>query len=198
MNNLVTIALAAIAVGGAALGFMAFDTQMRPALVFEAFAASAVQGSSGGAPDTSGESSGDSADLSSLSASGVDAGPAPTMIDGKLRPMPKGQLKPAYYVSLETPLLVSIPDGGEMRYVEVTVSLRTADAGNLPIIRKHLPRVQSAIVEVLNTQDYHELMQSRGKESLRLGSLHEVRRVLTEETGAGRVDDLYFMTLVGQ
>lgn len=106
--------------------------------------------------------------------------------------------KPAFYVELDPPLVVNFDDSQSVRFLQVSMQLLTREEHAGELVKLHSPIIRNNLLQVLNGRDYHELMTREGKEKLRQECLKEVQKILTKETGAPTVEDLFFTSFVVQ
>ncbi len=110
----------------------------------------------------------------------------------------KEAIKAAFYVDLDPPLVVNFDDNQAVRFLQVSMQVLTREEKAGELVKLHSPVIRNNLLQVLNGRDYHELMTRDGKEKLRQECLKEVQKILTKQTGAPVVEDLYFTSFVVQ
>jgi flagellar FliL protein len=124
--------------------------------------------------------------------------PAPDVVldaDGKPVEAAKG---PPVYLSLDPPLVASFQDGGQIRFLQVSVELMTRDEKVGEQVRTHTPVIRNNLLMMLGGESLATLTSRDGKEALRTQALGEVQRILKDNTGQTGVEDLYFTSFVVQ
>ena len=89
------------------------------------------------------------------------------------------------------PSFVSNLTGGP-KYIRCDIQLMTEQASEIPKIALHSPALRHRILMLIGGQDGKQLQTRDGKENLRQAALESIRAELTELTGDGIVNDLYF------
>ena len=106
---------------------------------------------------------------------------------------------PAVYTSLHPPLVVNFKDAaGESHYMQITMEVMARDQGVINAVREHVAVIRNALILHYSGAVYEEVTTREGKEKMLVEGLTEVNRVMTEMTGEGEVEALYFTALVIQ
>lgn len=117
---------------------------------------------------------------------------------------PKG---PPVYLPLDPPLVVSLQDGGTIRFLQVAVEVMARDERVLAAVQSHMPVIRNNLLMLLGGQSVAALTDREAKEQLRQDALAEIRQVLRKNQppakgGKGTVElvveDLYFTSFVVQ
>ena len=103
-----------------------------------------------------------------------------------------------WFVLIDPPIMTSVNGVGKARYVEVTVAFRTAGKRDADLVRSHVPRLRSIVMNVLQDYSYEVLMRNSGREAARSESLRAVRRALADQSVAAVITDVLFTTFAGQ
>ncbi|MCC7410880.1 MAG: flagellar basal body-associated FliL family protein [Gammaproteobacteria bacterium] len=113
-------------------------------------------------------------------------------------PAHEAAAEPVYF-SLAPAFVVNFQAGNSRaRFLKVELDGSTRTEHGDEIIKRHSPALRNALVMLLSRQTYEDLMAPEGKQRLRAEVLAELQRVLTEQTGAAVVDDVYFTSFVMQ
>lgn len=115
--------------------------------------------------------------------------------DGKPTGKPKA---PPVYLPLDPPLVASFQDGGQIRFLQVTVELMARDEKVGGLVKTHSPVIRNNLLMMLGGETLATLTSREGKDELRSRALTEVQRILKDTTGEPGVEDLYFTSFVVQ
>ena len=111
----------------------------------------------------------------------------------------KPEAGPAIYQSLHPPMVVNFKDSqGEPHFMQMTMEVMARDQNVINPIREHTPVIRNALILLYSSANYDEVTTREGKEKLLADGLAEIERVITEQTGEGGVEALYFTALVIQ
>lgn len=138
--------------------------------------------------------------ITAMMMSGGEKTEAAEKADPPVVPKPDGKTPsaPASYVALDPPFVVNFQEGGNARFLQVTVELMSRNPGALETAKMHVPILRNSLVLLFSSQDAATLRSREGKERLRQEALAEVQKVLTQETGKPQVEALYFTSFVMQ
>lgn len=103
-----------------------------------------------------------------------------------------------YYFSLDPAFVVNFSGAGRAKFLQVNIDGLTRDPQLKEDITTHLPHIRNNILLLLSSKKYTDLITPEGKESLRQEVLGEMRQILTDETGSGDVEDVFFTSFVMQ
>jgi flagellar protein FliL len=103
-----------------------------------------------------------------------------------------------YYFSLNPPFVVNFVGKGRAKFLQVNIDGLTRNPSVKEDITTHLPHIRNNVVFLLSSKRYDDLITPEGKEELRKQVLEEIRNILTQETGNGDVEDIYFTSFVMQ
>lgn len=106
------------------------------------------------------------------------------------------------YWQFEPAFVVNLPDGAYMRYVKLDIALMVHDADLPALLEKHLPVLRNAILMLVSSASYEDLLSLEGKEGLRAAILAALNAQLVElgviaDPAAG-IQALYFTNFVMQ
>lgn len=104
----------------------------------------------------------------------------------------------AQYTSLDPAMVVNFAGGGQLRYLQVSVEVMTRDARSTETLRRHMPAIRNALINLLSERDYQALLTRAGKEELREEALAIIRAEMTQLTGQPVAEDVYFTSFVMQ
>ena len=103
---------------------------------------------------------------------------------------------PAQYVEMEPVFVINLP--GQPSLLQVGVSLRVFGDQMVEFVKHNDPMLRHHLINLLQTQDAAKLKERSAKQALQTEMLHEVNRIVTELSGPGQVDALYFTSFVMQ
>lgn len=105
---------------------------------------------------------------------------------------------PLIYQPLEPPFVVNFGREADVRFMQITIQVADRDPAVIEQVKEHNPAIRNGLVMLFSSQQPEVLNTREGKEQLRQDALQEVRRVLREMTGRGRLENLYFTSFVMQ
>ena len=106
---------------------------------------------------------------------------------------------PAIYTSLHPPLVVNFKDAaGDAHFMQITMEVMARDQGVINSVREHVAVIRNALILHYSSAVYEEITTREGKEKMLAEGLAEVNKVMTDMTGEGDVEALYFTALVIQ
>ena len=86
----------------------------------------------------------------------------------------------------------------DVRFMQISIQVADRDPAVIERIKEHNPAIRNGLVMLFSSQDPEVLNTREGKEQLRQDALEEVRSVLEQMTGRGRLENLYFTSFVMQ
>jgi len=104
----------------------------------------------------------------------------------------------ALYVPMPRPFRFNVPGASRDRFVEIRVQLLVRGADNEEEAKKHIPSIESTLLNVFSQANADDLATSAGKASLKYKALAEVQKELKEIAGAKTVDQILFTGFVMQ
>ncbi len=111
----------------------------------------------------------------------------------------EGEHAEAAYVSLAPSFVVNFQSQkSRARFLKVDLDALSKAPTAAESVKTHMPAIRNAVVMLLSSQSYDELITPEGKEKLRGEVLGEVQRVLETQTGEKVVEDIYFTSFVMQ
>jgi flagellar FliL protein len=111
----------------------------------------------------------------------------------------KAALEPAIYTPLDPPFVVSFnEDGGESRFVQLTVQAMARSEKAIDAIKQHSPAIRNAFLFLISGYKLEQLATVEGKENLRAAMLKSANAIMEKNTGSGDIEELYFTSLVIQ
>lgn len=105
---------------------------------------------------------------------------------------------PLIYQSMEPPLIVNFDSNANVRFMQVTMQVAAHDPLVIERVKEHTPAIRNGLLMLYSSQDPTVLSTRQGKETLLKQSLEEVNRVLTEQSGEGGVENVFFTGFVMQ
>ncbi len=113
-------------------------------------------------------------------------------------PAPAPVSKDPVYQSIEPAFVVNILDGNRYRYLQVQVDVMTRDATVMPRFEKYLPRIKGELNMLFSAITSEQAHTSEGRIDLQKSTLDAINRILTEESGKGGIEAVYFSKFVVQ
>ncbi len=111
---------------------------------------------------------------------------------------PDGTPKLAMYMDFEQPFVVNFQDEGQLRYLQITISVMTKNPKVVEEMKRHMPLIRNNLVMLFSGQTREGIISREGKEKIRKDAEAEVQKILKEQTGNPGVKALYFTSFVMQ
>ncbi|TDO98297.1 flagellar basal body-associated FliL family protein [Marinomonas balearica] len=105
---------------------------------------------------------------------------------------------PAIYLELDQPFVVDFMVAGRQRYLQLNMTLKSRDQVQIDAVKVHMPLIRNSLVLLFSSQSFDELQTVEGKKALKQAALESVNNILTQETGAGGMQDVLFTNFVMQ
>jgi len=105
---------------------------------------------------------------------------------------------PALYLKMDPQLVVNFDATSEVKFLAIDIDFMARDQAVLDDVQRNMPKIRNNLLMLISNRDYHTLMTREGKDKLRLEALEETKRVLKQETGSARLEDLFFTSFVVQ
>lgn len=105
---------------------------------------------------------------------------------------------PLIYQPLEPPFVVNFNSDSDVRFMQITIQVADRDPSVIEMVKEHNPAIRNGLVMLFSSQQPDVLNTREGKEQLRADALNEVRHVLKQMTGKGKLENLYFTSFVMQ
>lgn len=105
---------------------------------------------------------------------------------------------PAIYLELEDPFVVDFMVSGKQRYLQLNMTLKSRDQGQIDAVKLHMPLIRNSLVLLFSSQSFDELQTLEGKQALKASAVETINKILTEETGLGGIEDVLFTNFVMQ
>lgn len=102
------------------------------------------------------------------------------------------ELKPSFVANFGDPGIT------KLKFVKADISLRVTGGDALQAVQEHNALIRHQIVMILSKQTEETLVVAGGQDKLRQMMLEQVNKVIEEETGEQKVDDLLFTSFVIQ
>lgn len=106
--------------------------------------------------------------------------------------------KPAVYLDIKPPFVVTYDVSGRQRYMQVFVSIQSRDQSSLDLVELHMPLIRNKLIMLFSGQDFEKLQTPEGKESLRTESLSLINEMLEKEASGTTVEQVLFTNFVMQ
>ena len=104
----------------------------------------------------------------------------------------------ALYVPMPRPFRFNVPGAARDRFVEIRVQLLVRGADNEEAAKKHVPLIESTLLNVFSQSNADDLSTSAGKISLKQKSLVEVHKMMKDIEGNNVVEKVLFTGFVMQ
>jgi flagellar FliL protein len=111
---------------------------------------------------------------------------------------PDGTPRVAVYMDIEQPFVVNFQDEGQLRYLQITISVMTKNPKVVEEMKRHMPLIRNNLVMLFSGQTREGIISREGKEKIRKEAEAEVQKILKEQTGNPGVKALYFTSFVMQ
>lgn len=111
---------------------------------------------------------------------------------------PDGTPRVALYMDIEQPFVVNFQDEGQLRYLQITISVMTKNPKVVEEMKRHMPLIRNNLVMLFSGQTREGIISREGKEKIRKEAEAEVQKILKEQTGNPGVKALYFTSFVMQ
>ena len=111
---------------------------------------------------------------------------------------PDGTPKVAIYLDFDQPFIVNFVDEGQLRYLQVSVSVMTMDPKVVDAVKRHTPLIRNNLVMLFSGQTRDTIISREGKEKIRKEAELEVQKIMKEKTGRTGIKSLYFTSFVMQ
>lgn len=111
---------------------------------------------------------------------------------------PDGTPRVALYMDIEQPFVVNFQDEGQLRYLQITISVMTKNPKMVEEMKRHMPLIRNNLVMLFSGQTREGIISREGKEKIRKDAEAEVQKILKEQTGNPGVKALYFTSFVMQ
>ncbi len=104
----------------------------------------------------------------------------------------------ALYVPMPRPFRFNVPGAARDRFVEIRVQLLVRGSDDEEEAKKHVPLIESKLLEVFSLSNADDLATSAGKMSLKQKSLVEVQKTMSDIAGRKVVEQVLFTGFVMQ
>ncbi|WP_440875597.1 flagellar basal body-associated protein FliL [Thalassotalea sp. PLHSN55] len=104
----------------------------------------------------------------------------------------------ALYVPMPRPFRFNVPGAARDRFVEIRVQLLVRGSDDEEEAKKHVPLIESTLLNVFSLSNADDLATSAGKVSLKQKSLAEVQKTMTDIAGRKVVEQVLFTGFVMQ
>lgn len=111
---------------------------------------------------------------------------------------PDGTPRVALYMDIEQPFVVNFQDEGQLRYLQITISVMTKNPKVVEEMKRHMPLIRNNLVMLFSGQTREGIISREGKEKIRKEAEAEVQKILREQTGKPGIKALYFTSFVMQ
>jgi len=127
--------------------------------------------------------------------------PPPSAPDKKETAEEKPSAKPpapAIYLKMDPQMVVNFDATSEVKFLALDIEFMARDQAVIDDVQRNMPMIRNNILMLISNRDYKTLMTREGKDKLRLEALDEARKVLKQETGSAKLEDLLFTSFVVQ
>ncbi|WP_250657666.1 flagellar basal body-associated FliL family protein [Alkalimarinus coralli] len=106
--------------------------------------------------------------------------------------------KPAVYLDIKPPFVVTYDVAGRQRYMQVFVSVQSRDQASLDTMELHMPLIRNKLIMLFSGQDFEKLQTAEGKTALRDASLSLINEMLEKEASGSSIEQVLFTNFVMQ
>jgi len=111
---------------------------------------------------------------------------------------PPFPVPPPIYENLDPAFVVNLKQGGQSRYLQVSIALMSRSSEQLDALKVHLPLLRSRLLMLFSGQDPVNLTSAEGKEALRQQATQEVQQIAQQILGLPVIEQVLFTGLVVQ
>jgi flagellar FliL protein len=104
----------------------------------------------------------------------------------------------ALYVPMPRPFRFHVPGSARDRFVEIRVQLLVRGSDNDEEAKKHVPLIESTLLNVFSQANADDLATSAGKTALKQQSLSEVQQIMMDIAGKKVIEKVLFTGFVMQ
>lgn len=188
LKNILIIAVAVLALVGVSVGATMFVTGL----------SSKSEPVKKVAKKTADETEGEEKDAEADAGKEGDKDKAEGEGEGEEDANPDGTPRVAVYMDIEQPFVVNFQDEGQLRYLQITISVMTKNPKVVEEMKRHMPLIRNNLVMLFSGQTREGIISREGKEKIRKEAEVEVQKILKEQTGNPGVKALYFTSFVMQ
>jgi len=105
---------------------------------------------------------------------------------------------PAIYLKMDPQMVVNFDATSEVKFLALDIEFMARDQAVIDDVTRNMPKIRNNILMLISNRDYKTLMTREGKDKLRLEALEEAKKVLKQETGSAKLEDLFFTSFVVQ
>lgn len=124
---------------------------------------------------------------------GQDCGTGGAMAESGHAPM----ADPIYY-PIEEPFVVNVPDGRQVRFLQIQIELMTREEGVVPMVEQFLPRIRNDLILLFSSITKESVTIESDRLSIQGKALDTVNAVLMAEAGKAGIEAVYFTKFVMQ
>ena len=116
--------------------------------------------------------------------------------DAAKKSLPKQGMKPETqgHIYQMDPFVVNLADPGQFRYLKIKLDIESNEPKENEEYGKRLPQFRDAILTILSSKSYQDIIDAEGKKKLR----EEIINKLNQATGDFKVKAIYFTEFVIQ
>jgi flagellar FliL protein len=111
---------------------------------------------------------------------------------------PDGSPKLAAYLDFDQPFVVNFQDEGQLRYLQIGVSVMATDPKAIEEVKRHMPHIRNNLVMLFSGLTRELALTREGKEKIRTDAQGEVQKILKDQTGQAGIKSLFFTSFVMQ
>lgn len=106
--------------------------------------------------------------------------------------------KPAIYLDIKPPFVVTFDVEGRQRYMQVFVSVQGRDQAAIDAMELHMPLIRNKLIMLFSGQNFTALQAAEGKAALREESLTLINEILGKEADGASIEQVLFTNFVMQ
>ena len=104
----------------------------------------------------------------------------------------------AFYLELEPPFIVSLPDRGRQRFLQANITVRSRNRESILKVEEHMPAVRHNLSNILSAQTVSSIQTAGGIEQVRREATEQIKKILSEELDSEAIEDVLFTGFVMQ
>ncbi|MCV2401388.1 flagellar basal body-associated FliL family protein [Marinomonas sp. C2222] len=105
---------------------------------------------------------------------------------------------PSMFLALDPAFIVDYMVDGKQRYVQLSLTVQSKDAGQINALTLHMPLIRNSLLLLFASQSFTDLQTQAGKTALKEASVDAINGILQQETGMGGIDNVLFTNFVMQ
>lgn len=104
----------------------------------------------------------------------------------------------ALYVPLPRPFIFNVPGAGRDRMVQIKVQLLVRGANNETIAKRHIPLIESSLLQTFSSANADEIVTVAGRDALKNKALSDLQQTMIDVAKTVVVEEVLFTQFVIQ